>query len=266
MNFIKVRDYWTCSIPQWDDYTKEDAQAVFRITDSVRILNYTMAPEADIWMIRYGGFDYKLKVDLIYGCDIESFTEESLLKGNELIDLLIANSFYKIVETEGGWYRSISKVYKQSFPLHEQRNEEQQKRAFEDKRYHLIAKIVVTDNFKLGSFISYWDFDDYVYIEHLAVNPDLRGKNIGSESLKLFAHLINKPVLLEIDPLVDDISRNRLHFYERLGYQMNIYEHFHPPYAPQFPPHELIVLSYPDKITQKQYDRFKYDLDHIVMK
>jgi len=202
MNFIEVHGYQTNSIPQWDDYIKED-------------------------------FD-------------------------------VANSFCKIIERD--WYRSFSEVYKQSFPFHEQRNEEQQRKAFGNKRYHLIAKIVMADNFKLGSFISYWDFDDYVYIEHLAVNPDMRGKNIGSTSLKLFADLINKPVLLEIDPLVDEVSRNRLHFYERLGYQLNLYKHFHPPYNPQFPPHELLVLSYPDKISEKQYNQFKYDLDNIVMR
>ncbi|NDV95563.1 N-acetyltransferase [Dysgonomonas sp. 521] len=265
MNFIKVRDYWTNSIPQWDNYTKEDAEAVFRITGSISVLDYIMAPEADIWKIRYAGFDFRLSVDSIYGCEIELFAEEALPKGMELIKLLIANSFRKVTGIDEGWYRPIHEIYKGSFPLHEQRSGEQQRNAFENEHYRLIAKIVFTDKFNLASFISYWDFDSYVYIEHFAVNPLMRGQNVGSSSLKLFADLIKKPVLLEIDPLIDEISNKRFHFYERLGYQLNSYTHYHPAYNTQFPPHQLLVLSYPDKINQKQYDRFKSDLEHIVM-
>lgn len=174
-------------------------------------------------------------------------------------------NFIRVNENDG-WYKQILEIYKPSFPLYEQRNEEQQRKAFEDNRYHLLAKLAENDNFKPASFISYWDFDSYVYIEHFAVNPIMRGQNIGSSSLKLFADLIKKPVLLEIDPLVDDISKSRFHFYEKLGYQLNTYKHFHPAYNPEFKPHELLVLSYPEKIDQKQYDQFRHDLEYVVMK
>lgn len=171
--------------------------------------------------------------------------------------------FYQIKNIEDKWYKLFYEIYSVSFPIHEQRNEAQQIEAFNDERYYLMA-LVEKSNF--CAFIAYWDFGNYVYIEHLAVNPVLRGNNIGSKSLQVFADIVKKTVLLEIDPLVDDISQRRLGFYERLGYKMNPYKHAHPAYNPKYKPHELIVLSYPEKITKEEYEQFYSDLANIVMK
>ncbi|MDH6358374.1 GNAT family N-acetyltransferase [Parabacteroides sp. PF5-9] len=177
--------------------------------------------------------------------------------------ILSPNDFYRIVDTEDQFYPAFLDVYSCSFPLHEQRNAQQQKAAFEDYRYHLI---VLIDGQTLCSFIAYWDFDDYVYIEHLAVNPLLRGQNRGSQMLSLFAQAVDKTIVLEIDPIIDEVSEKRFHFYEKLGYVRNPYIHDHPAYNPQFKPHRLIILSYPCLLEKPTYERFKSDLTSIVMK
>lgn len=172
------------------------------------------------------------------------------------------NTFYRITDVQDKWYKPFAEIYKVSFPVHEQRNELQQATAFSDSRYHLI---ITTEDEKLLSFIAYWDFDEYVYIEHLAVNPQFRGRNIGSQALNDFAGLVANTVILEIDPLTDDVSKKRLGFYEKLGYKLNTYRHFHPPYNPQFPPHELLVLSLHRELSREDYNRFERDLREVVM-
>lgn len=126
--------------------------------------------------------------------------------------------------------------------------------------------IVYRDKETLAAFIGVWDFDGYIYIEHFAVNPLLRGQGLGTELLKEFIDKTEKIVLLEIDPLVDEVSRARLRFYERCGFYVNTFEHQHPPYRKEFDPHRLIVLTTQRTISKEEYLRFNDDLKSIVMK
>lgn len=171
--------------------------------------------------------------------------------------------FYKIQNADDKWYNDFIKIYAVSFPVYEQRNHEQQLDAFRDERYNLFCQI---GQEMVNSFISFWDFGEYVYIEHLAVNEKLRGKNIGTEMLTQFIEEINKTVILEIDPIIDEVSAKRLQFYQKIGFNMNEYKHVHPAYNPQYPPHQLLVLSTGNTLTPQRYNIFKNDLEKIVMK
>ena len=72
-------------------------------------------------------------------------------------------------------------------------------------------------------------------------------------------------MLLEIDPLVDDIARARLRFYQHCGFVQNNFEHRHPPYRKDFQAHKLIVLTTKGTISQTQYQAFNQDLCTLVM-
>lgn len=170
--------------------------------------------------------------------------------------------FYRIKSTEDKWYNEFYNIYSVSFPIFEQRNKEQQAYAFTFDNYHLDCLI---ENDRFLAFIAYWNFEEYIYIEHFAVNPDFRGENIGSRSLENLIDLQQKMILLEIDPLTTDIARKRYRFYERLGFVANDYNHHHPPYNKEFPAHELIVLSLNQTIDEKLYQTFYKDLSEVVM-
>lgn len=47
--------------------------------------------------------------------------------------------------------------------------------------------------------------------------------------------------------------------------QKNPYSHIHPPYHKGNKGHNLVIMSYPDKIEQDEYNFFKHHLDHHVM-
>ena len=74
-----------------------------------------------------------------------------------------------------------------------------------------------------------------------------------------------KTVVLEIDPPVDDIARRRQGFYQRCGFAVNPYPHVHPPYRPEYPGHELVVLSSPRALTPAEYGAFACYLSAVVM-
>lgn len=114
-------------------------------------------------------------------------------------------------------------------------------------------------------FISYWEFGSYRYIEHFAVHQGLRGRGYGSEILNAFLRSTSKIVLLEIDPVVDFVSRARLRFYRKCGFHENPFAHTHPPYREGYSPHSLVVLTSPRSITENEYRIFSTDLTEVVM-
>ena len=92
--------------------------------------------------------------------------------------------------------------------------------------------------------IYYWLFTDCVYVEHLAIAAPWRGLGLGKAALEI-AQQHGRPVILEIEPVVDTITAARLRFYERAGYHRLSYEHYQLPYHRGESPLRLELLSYP---------------------
>lgn len=170
---------------------------------------------------------------------------------------------HRITSPEDALYASFKTLYESAFPVYEKRTESHQRDGLKDDRFHLDCYL---DDNQLIGFFGYWQFAQYCYIEHYAINGHIRGKGYGTQLLQQFLDKTDNPVILEIDPLTDEISRKRLRFYQQLGFVENPYHHAHPAYKPQFQPHELIVLSSHSIISPELYQQFVQDLDEVVMK
>ena len=99
----------------------------------------------------------------------------------------------EITRKQDPLYPTFEQIYTASFPLFEQRTEEQQEQAFQSPNYHLV--VYLKDNLFIG-FISYWDFSTYVYIEHFAIHENFRGQGYGGLLLEDFNKRLNKIILL----------------------------------------------------------------------
>ena len=114
--------------------------------------------------------------------------------------------------------------------------------------------------------ILYWETLNYIYIEHFCIEPNMRNKKYGESALELLKKK-KKTIILEIDPPIDEISIRRKLFYTRVGYKENdTFNHIHPPYSKFNKGHSLSVMSYPDFLTQTEYDKFNLYLKNRVMK
>lgn len=168
-----------------------------------------------------------------------------------------------IMSFDSPLYSKCESLYVSAFPVFEQRTKGQQHIAFDSSDYHLIA---FEDGNIFVGFISCWEFDDYVYVEHFAIDDALRGWGYGSKVLTDFIRYTTKTVLLEIDPVVNEIAAARLRFYKRCGFHVNPYPHQHPAYRSGYEPHQLIVLTTKGEISSEQYQRFRNDLETVVMR
>ncbi|WP_291649318.1 GNAT family N-acetyltransferase [Clostridium sp.] len=159
-------------------------------------------------------------------------------------------------------WEEIWELYNSSFPIFERRILSNQIDAIKNDRFN--CKTYFEDETLVG-ILFYWEYKNYKYIEHFAINEYLRGKKYGSKILQDFCD-DNKTIILEIDPIVDEISKRRLMFYENIGFKLNNIVHIHPPYRKGYKGHNLKVLSYKRKLDLLEYNEFNKFLQDEVMR
>ena len=134
------------------------------------------------------------------------------------------------INTDHALYLFVEKLLHSAFPPDERRDDEQQ-RTYTDRndKFHCL---LIRDFEEPIGMITYWDFTDFVYIEHFAIHEDVRGKRYGQQALTLFLHGMNRPVVLEVEmPRVKgDITHRRIAFYRRIGFSLRKMAYKQPPY------------------------------------
>lgn len=155
-------------------------------------------------------------------------------------------------------FDEIYDLMKISFPENEYRTYENQKKLLNRKEYKIITKEDEKGN--VIAFISLWSFPKFDFLEHFAVSPDCRGGGVGSQMMKNLMQKTNKLIVLEIEIPRDEMSIKRLHFYERLGFKLNEQEYYQPPLRENAKPLKLNLMSYPEKLSNEQFELIKDQL------
>ncbi|MFI3269405.1 MAG: GNAT family N-acetyltransferase [Rikenellaceae bacterium] len=160
------------------------------------------------------------------------------------------------------------KIYEYSFPRNERRTLEDQELRMADDRYNFEVALNAED--EVVGIVCYWIFSDeegaknterdedaakYIYLEHLATSKELRNGGFGAKTLDHLKSL-NLPMLLEIEPPEDELTRRRQGFYERSGFVLNEYNHRHTPYRADTGDVTLRIMSYPTEFSRVKYDNF----------
>lgn len=167
----------------------------------------------------------------------------------------------RLTTGEGERYQKAMELYEASFPPHEQRNSVSQEKLMEDGEYHFN---LIYEEAEFVGILLCWETERFIYVEHFCILPEMRSRGCGQKALALL-HQYGKPVILEIDPPVDQLSLRRKAFYERAGYRENSFLHVHPPYREKREGHPLTVMSFPDGLSDEEYEAFNRYLCERVM-
>lgn len=170
--------------------------------------------------------------------------------------------FERITDAKHPMYQTAMELYRQSFPLHEQRETSSQEDILRHTDYHFT---LCYDESLFTGLVLYWETADFLYVEHFCILPELRSRHYGQHILEELVRY-GKTIILEIDPPADEISVRRKGFYERCGFVENPYPHIHPPYHKGSSGHTLVVMSCPEKISSKEYALFRGYLNDKVMR
>lgn len=120
----------------------------------------------------------------------------------------------------------VEHIYLTAFPIEERREVSDIMRLFrEEPRYHVLG--IFLDNAPVG-LLSYWDFGEWVYGEHFAIDEACRCKGVGRQVLTQF--LDSYDIILEVEPPTEEMAKRRIAFYERLGMTLSDMPYMQPPY------------------------------------
>ena len=140
------------------------------------------------------------------------------------------------------------RIYDASFPRCEKRSREHLVQALADP---LFLPQVVLSGERVAAVVFCWRTPGGLYLEHLAVDPGLRNEKLGSRLASG-----GQPVVLEIEPPADELTRRRCGFYRRNGFVANEHPYLHPSYSRPFEPHPLVLMSRPEPLTGAQAESF----------
>lgn len=168
----------------------------------------------------------------------------------------------KIINQDQGGFSDFWNLYNSSFPIIERRNLEQQVQVFRNSFFNLIS--FYKDDKYIG-FLSFWNFSSYIYLEHFAVNEDLRGVGYGAIVLSELIKDTSKLIILEIDPIEDEQSRRRLSFYNKMGFVQNDFDYKVQSYQNKEEFYELIIMSSVRKISKYELNTFRTDFTNEVL-
>lgn len=151
-------------------------------------------------------------------------------------------------------FDSFFKILDNSFPKNERRDYFSQKKLLDNKYYKpLVLKI----EDKVLAIMAIWEFDDFIFIEHLAIDKKLRGQGIGTKLIKNYLSKTKKEVFLEVEPPICEISKRRVLFYQRLGFYLNDFYYLQQPLNTDDTPFELKIMSYSKNISEDEFEKYK---------
>lgn len=154
-------------------------------------------------------------------------------------------------------------LYENSFPLEERRLLDSQAKVI--KKFNYNFDIIINEEQFIG-FILWWEFDNLRYIEHFATVEHLRNKGFGKLIIERFTKRSLKPIILEVELSNSNINQRRINFYERLGFQLNTHFYEIPPMHEGFSTLELLIMSFPSSISEKDVRNFIEQCHHIIFK
>lgn len=98
------------------------------------------------------------------------------------------------------------------------------------------------DGYPVG-ILTYWTFDDFVYVEHFAIAEELRNQGFGKAVFLDFMMQQPDQVLLEIEVPHDEQSEYRTEFYSSMGLFRNVQYYEQPSYYGTNSVIPMIIMS-----------------------
>ena len=136
-------------------------------------------------------------------------------------------------------YHFAQSLFEEAFP-------EQERPPFaslmqrDSKKFHFL---VAENGDKPVGILTYWSFDELVYVEHFAISEDLRNQGLGKAAFLNFLSQQTEQVVLEVEPPNTEEADHRVEFYASMGFFCNPYPYVQPSYHGDNRSVEMIIMS-----------------------
>lgn len=167
-----------------------------------------------------------------------------------------------VKETRDLLLDKVEKTYNNSFPEGERRAFSLLRDLLRDETRFCVYALLREDIYV--GFITAWIFDDFMYVEHFAIDESARNGGIGANAMKQFLSFCDKPVVLEVEMPVDEMSCRRVGFYERLGYVLDNHTYYQPPYRKGEEWLEMRLMTQGEIDLEQSFEKVKHHIHKNV--
>ncbi len=99
-----------------------------------------------------------------------------------------------------------------------------------EKRPSNFHFMVATNDDEPIGILTYWTFEEFVYVEHFAIDEELRNNGFGKAVFLNFMTQHGGQVVMEVELPHDETSEYRVEFYASMGLYQNPYDYYQPSY------------------------------------
>lgn len=138
-------------------------------------------------------------------------------------------------------YEILMSLYMYAFPEEERRDMDVLHSLIQSEK-RMCFCVIEHDSVAAGLLV-YWDFDDFVFLEHFAVFESMRGKNIGGMLLEYVNKTFGKDIILEVEHPETEIAARRIGFYKRHGYRVVDMIYAQPSYREKGVHYPMLLMS-----------------------
>ena len=119
------------------------------------------------------------------------------------------------ITTADPCYPFVERLWVESFPEVERRDTLAQRNNVDaNPVFHCV--LAENEGQPIG-FLTYWDFDSFIYGEHFATDPAWRNCGYGKQIFRAVLDHVARPFVLEVEIPDTEMSSRRIGFYERNG-------------------------------------------------
>lgn len=115
-------------------------------------------------------------------------------------------------ETAPEWWD----LYCAAFPVEERRGRDSHEQALRDEHFQACR---LEEGGEFVGLLTWWQWEGMLYIEHLAIAEEKRGKGYGHAALAELQRSSGQDIILEIEPVCDEATARRLAFYSSCGFR-----------------------------------------------
>lgn len=172
----------------------------------------------------------------------------------------------KLESLENTKHKDYAKeLYEKSFPEDERRDFCINFELIKEKNFDFFIITNSSNNFKPIGIISIWYFKHYIYIEHFAIDRNKRLKGYGRNIIKTIIETIKLPIIIEVEPPNNDISKKRVEFYTRLEFILLDHPYLQPPYSKERNSIRLNLMIYNNNLLAiKPIDKIIEEIHNVV--
>ncbi|KMK77559.1 GNAT family N-acetyltransferase [Alkalihalobacillus pseudalcaliphilus] len=160
-----------------------------------------------------------------------------------------------LIKLKGNKFDAFYQLMQDSFPPDEYRPYHHQRALLDNPFYQIY---MYEEHDELVAFFATWQSQEFIFLEHFAVQASFRNGGLGTKLLQAFLQQSKQSVIIEIEPPTNgDLEKRRAKFYERNGFSLSKWGYIQPALAKGYDPVPLVLMAYPQPLSFASYLEFK---------